>query len=954
MQPITDALAAILKAHYQAGADGFRARIEIDTPGSHAARLSTDGAALTVAETFLDLDAAAASVLRWQLKLRASVGSAGPGTLAITLTPDGVPTAVLDFTAETLTLREGASAGLGPPLTVDDADVTWYDVGDTWTATPVTWAAAMPVTPGMVVEPTAPAGDLFIWYPGYGDLTGGSEPDFASSVPGDYVEDDYPGVGGYWYNAGAAISVLDTWLALTDFSNADGDSAILLAPGNGRTYVAEIYAGDLTGATTPFLTPVDLAAYFYLAIEVDQDANQISAKAWPISASVPDWTVTETSTGGGLTGILLRLDASAAMTLLFAELRAWVDGVEVGDPFDAFGRGPLVGEWGTSDHGEAWSQDADDEAVQIAVEASGGTLGFRLMRASFDKSLTTDADRCEVDLDNSDGAIAIGAISPDTPSRIFAWYGDLANEIQVFSMLIDRVRAHRHPNMLTISGRDWIKKLIVQKLLVMAPQSADDPDAVRTTDNYVYLNWEISDIVTDLLDRAFFPGGASRDVQSTGISVDEFLGNDDEPFAAAISRLADIPGFLSYADELGVYHFRLNDTADPRDPDYTFRSGEDVLVLDSEVDDDQLYTRVRVTGPMTITASIDAWDEVWSTTVITHPVGAWYDPADSGNVRIIDSHTKRIYVLQQSDQSILSSWYVGASVPYPLGLSGDPGDATIYWVLSAPWAFTGGFGSGATLSGNRLYKFLKADNSLVASYALPNGRWTDLKVSAAYIWLTNWDNDQLWQFDLSAVTPNAGYSIGGFRNPTGLAINGTDVEVFFESGKSYVVDESAPTVITRTILSSADMWGGEYDTDTGTELFVVGSGHVWKYTTATTSETSVEVSAEAVDAALEAELLAVSGSAEIRRLVVNLPAILSQADAQASAELMLTRVNHFGNALDAGIIGNPALQKGDKLAIVDPVLGISSNWQLVSYRSELAGDSGTYLGTLSMQPWDVA
>jgi hypothetical protein len=49
-------------------------------------------------------------------------------------------------------------------------------------------------------------------------------------------------------------------------------------------------------------------------------------------------------------------------------------------------------------------------------------------------------------------------------------------------------------------------------------------------------------------------------------------------------------------------------------------------------------------------------------------------------------------------------------VPHPLGLSGDPADATVYWVLNAPW-IDGGSG------GNSVKKVRKSDNHVLATYA---------------------------------------------------------------------------------------------------------------------------------------------------------------------------------------------------------------------------------------------
>lgn len=643
------------------------------------------------------------------------------------------------------------------------------------------------------------------------------------------------------------------------------------------------------------------------------------------------------------------------------------DGSNHGDTWTYFSVGPFVAPAGTV--GWALGSSAVD-FDQIAVTINGGaaTAAYRLIRVSWDKSLETDSDRCEVEIDDSEHNIVPGTISPDTPCRVFAWYGDVANQVRVFSGLVDRVPIRRHPHTVTLSIRDWMKKLIVQRIVLIAPQDPLPPfdplapidplavDPIRDPSNFVYLNMAVEDIVTDLLSKAGdpFPGGIT--VDATGLTVDEFRGNDGEPFASAISRLADlVPGFRSQADELGAYYFKAGDISDAS-PDYTYATGTDVLVLEHEDDDDHTFTRVHVTGPMTVTTTVDAWDEVFNydagETGIAHPVGAWYVPGSPTELRVLDSHTRRIHVMAQADGSSLGSVYIGGTVRYPLGLSGDPSDADRYYVLDAPWAFTGGPSTGRR-TGNRLHKFDASSNALIASYALPNGRWSDMKVSASYIWLTDYDTDQLWRFDKTAVTPDAGTSIGGHKNPTGLGILGTEITVFYEAGRSYVVDESAPSVIIRTIKSAPQMWGGEYDADTGTELYVVGSGHVWKYTTSTSSDTSYDVSGDAIDAAFEADLLALTGFQEHRTLMVSLPAIISQAAADGIAADMLAQLDRFGESLDVGIIGNPALQKGDRIAVVDPVLNPDAvsalRWYIVAYRAELAGDSGTFLGTLSLR-----
>ena len=212
----------------------------------------------------------------------------------------------------------------------------------------------------------------------------------------------------------------------------------------------------------------------------------------------------------------------------------------------------------------AWSGFYADNIVITRVDTADGFTPYRLIRAAPSNSLSTDADRIELELDNSDGSMDGTDIPPDARIRVFAWYGDIANEIQIFDGLIDRVRHTRHPHIVTISARDWMKKLIVQSVGLISSQDVTDTDAyVRDETNYVYLGWEISAIVTDLLDKAGFPADR-RSITVTSVTVEEFRGNDDEPLAATIGRLADIVSYFSYADENGTYHFEPIDNTEGR------------------------------------------------------------------------------------------------------------------------------------------------------------------------------------------------------------------------------------------------------------------------------------------------------------------------------------------------------------------------------------------------------
>jgi hypothetical protein len=85
---------------------------------------------------------------------------------------------------------------------------------------------------------------------------------------------------------------------------------------------------------------------------------------------------------------------------------------------------------------------ADGVVTTTAIE----TITYQVMRVSIDHSLQTDADAFEVELDNSDGSLNLS--NPDSIAlpgkriRIFQWYGDPANEVQVFDGFIDKVAQH--------------------------------------------------------------------------------------------------------------------------------------------------------------------------------------------------------------------------------------------------------------------------------------------------------------------------------------------------------------------------------------------------------------------------------------------------------------------------------------------------------------------------------
>jgi hypothetical protein len=619
--------------------------------------------------------------------------------------------------------------------------------------------------------------------------------------------------------------------------------------------------------------------------------------------------------------------------------------------------------------------------VEAAIEpepAGVQTIHQQVHRIGLDKGLRLVCNEAEVEFPNEGMALGWGAGSIFTTNqrvRIYQWYGDPANEVRCFTGLIDAVNDHRDVLTTSLTCRDMFALLVDQTFGATAPQQADEAGAVRTAENGVYLSMEISAIVDDLLDRAGWPV-ADRAITPTSYLLDEYVVEDGWTWAEAIvgeDRLTGLTGYDAWADEDGVFHFAPTYSSgaltDPAVPTYTFRAGEDITALDDATDQYELRTRVKIRGPLTTQVLTDTWRQLWKTNKISRPVGLWYDPTNTAIIRVIDGGTKRLYRIRQSDRVVLGSVYLGGVISHPLGLSGDPADSSIYWVLHCPW-----YGGGAA-TGNRVYKMRKSDHVKLAQYDLPDGRWSAIKVSSSFMWLTNLDTDRFYKRDKADASAIASYqhTYGGTlqANPSGLMIDGTELSLFWANGgttaRFLVCDESDPTTITKRVRTAGTtLHGGEMDTTTHTECYGDSDslGLVAKFTLVAVSEQTSEVYSEVVDIDLEDELGSYAQSEsrvhdahsgddphpfEIRRDTVDLTAITSLAQATESAQRRLDKLSQRRRVLDVGILGNPALQVTDLVRVEDPPTGLASDWLIDTYRSEMVAED-TYLGVLALLP----
>lgn len=607
------------------------------------------------------------------------------------------------------------------------------------------------------------------------------------------------------------------------------------------------------------------------------------------------------------------------------------------------------------------------------------TTSYRADRLDVDKGLDMDADQAQIHIPRPTVApLGWGADSVfqrGTRFRLFQWYGAPANAVQTFCGLIDLSNDERNPIAVTLIGRDLMALCIDYTFSTFASQTVGETGAVRTPANGVFLNMELSDIVGLILDAVGWPA-ADRVIVPSSYVVDEFIWEDGASAFEAIAgndRLTGLAGYVAFADELGNFHFEpslaTNSLTDPPVPAYIFHANEDILSLADAVDIYDLKTRVKARGELTTQTLTDEWSELWRTSKINKPVGIWFDPTASGFIFVVDRGTKRIYKLRQSDRVIVSSWDISAIAPHPLGLSGDPADEDYYWILNAPW-IDGGSG------GNRVKRVRKSDNHVVLALDLPDGQISALKVSANYLYYTRLDTDRVYKRDKtdgSAVSSFQHTYNGALQsNPSGLMIDGTTISVFWANGGTTArflnCSESAPgavTSVTKTV--GTNLHGGEMDTVTHKACYGDSDslGLVAKFSLVAVGERTDQIFAEVVDTELEDEL-GIKAQVQprvhdthpadaahpwlARRETIDLakPAV-SLAQVTDTAMRRLDILSAEREILDAGIPGNPAIQKTDPVGVVDPVSGLNKVYTISAYRSTMDA-TGAYVGVIAGVP----
>jgi len=231
-------------------------------------------------------------------------------------------------------------------------------------------------------------------------------------------------------------------------------------------------------------------------------------------------------------------------------------------------------------------------SVIIAMDLERERIPLRAKRIHVSRSRTA-ASALNIAFDNSDGILTPERGTAETNEYYkLLWmnneivlkqgYGD--DLVQTFSGLIDRPQPSRNPDVAEIEvvARDHFKKCLDQTITVGSQNHA------------IHAVGPVEGIFRQLAQMAGF-SNEKIFTEATGISVEKEF--SWETYADAMQYLAEIVNYEIITDEYGNIHFLPQEMrGDVLEYDYVFREGEDIVRIDYEIDDDDLYYEVVVHG----------------------------------------------------------------------------------------------------------------------------------------------------------------------------------------------------------------------------------------------------------------------------------------------------------------------------------------------------------------------
>lgn len=785
----------------------------------------------------------------------------------------------------------------------------------------------------------------------------------ASAGPAAYEQDNHIAAADEWWSAldfdvTVAIDLTSPFITgfirsfrlhvgdfLGDASLFDGNGAFARIQGGASWQLLIGNASTDHFADLDF-DPTDAPVY----LRWQHNGTVSRAKCWPQSASEPAWgdpdTVSRADVGDdGITGNLFGYSVVCTATgvgNVAGDLDVKVDYIDPGT--------------------------TDGSVTEFAWTP------YQVISASVDKSYGAESDALSVAIANDAGDFSPLAEAPvvvnDTPVRLFQWYGEDANEVLTFTGLGDQITDHRLPHVVTIRAKDRMKLLLNESIIVTDPQGADEDGSVRTPANFVWLNAQAIDIVNDLLDAAGWPA-SKRDITDINYTVDEFTAALGDSFAGAIRRVANLVVYEPWVDENEVFQMHPRPSVltgvssdDPVEAVASFSGANEVHVIDSGLDDQGLRTRVYVFGPAA-TAAQETWTEIWHTNVVQSPNGIWHNPDEPTKLWVIDGRTRKVYKIDQATLTRTTLSPALSSNSLAGGMDGDDPDSTSYlWVLETPFR-NAADGLPSSSDPCKIRKVRISDWVTVSSHSLGFGTYTAIRATNDYLYVARFDTQKIKKLAKADYSLVDTIDVSAFGSPTGLAINGTELWIF-AGGEIHVVDEGAPTVEIDTHPIPGQVGGGEIDSVDPDFMYAdfPSLGVTYKYQLLIPGTPAI--GGQAIDYTLE-DALGARGGVEprdhvgcpndadphpfaIRLEVMTDDKLVSNTQAQDTANRLLARLSRRNRTVQIGVIANPGIQKGDPIEVHDPPSGLDHQLMMVETYTTIQNDN-SYLGVISGPLW---
>ena len=573
----------------------------------------------------------------------------------------------------------------------------------------------------------------------------------------------------------------------------------------------------------------------------------------------------------------------------------------------------------------------------------------RVIAISIQKDTSAHSSSVSVELRNNDGALSVNDAAaalnvyarPNVKIEVYQWHGVVANKVKTFTGLLDSVADDAGGSIVTISGRDMAKKLIVQEVVPTAPQTLAETGYVRDMGNFVYLNKTLAEVLADLLLKT---GTLFTLTVAPSTYVFREIRFASGTLMDAALETATAAGMTFWADEDGA--FRAGLVAGPQAASsWTYRSREDVYEFTTDLSDDGLITRVRLMGPANIGAKYLKEQFIWASPA-AGPRGVAYDPT-TGHIWLLAANRWLSRLNPASNMAVVESFDLSSIITYPDSLAVGP-DGHL-WIAD-------GFDATDTANANR--KFRKV--SRTAPLTTLVGPITNPDSLHVRLWHDGTQLRMATHASPSAlVTVNAttGAEISRVVSPVnfpmGFDTDGQGGAFLTGWEQTDMFQVSLAGSIVNTIKQPAKNSNefGYDSSDSGLYAVFVEQDTIVKYAVAgTPSEALTATYAIAIDDALERELIG-----EKRWLTVVDLNITDMAQATSSAERILAARRQTRKRTTAGAVGNPGLQLNDRVTMYLPGHGVaSSDWMVRSIRSDQQARSGTYLMMLVVEPYSAA